>query len=197
MQRAAKYNLTNTKTENWKTEEEPQKHDSGLVTEPSSKTENITADGCGVIPRRCDTGGEHRCWIPQLRSSKTVDFLHGSPQVHLFFFVAVLNTAVKMTSPYGLHDIYTRSYLLMLHCTEGYHLNKPQALMRLSSCTLAWSSCVLVVRRVSDTVPMTDTCSTVQCVGWFYDVAELTNACQVQLLPITQIWQLGHHSGCN
>ena len=53
------------------------------------------------------------------------------------FFVAVLNTAVRMTSPYGLHDIYTRSYLLMLHCTEGYHLNKPQALMRLSSCTLA------------------------------------------------------------
>ena len=97
--------------------------------------------------------------------------------------------------PHMDYMIFTRDHIYWCF-TEGYHLNKPQALMRLSSCT-AWSSCVLLVGRVSGTVPMTDACSTVQCVGWFYDVAELTNACQVQLLPITQIWQLGHHSGCN
>ena len=163
----------------------PRKRKISLLTHAASFREDATQEvntGAGFL-----SCGLQKLWI----------FCTAVLKFICFFFVAVLNTAVKMTSPYGLHDIYTRSYLLMLHCTEGYHLNKPQALMRLSSCTLAWSSCVLVVRRVSDTVPMTDTCSTVQCVGWFYDVAELTNACQVQLLPITQIWQLGHHSGCN
>ena len=165
----------------------PRKRKISLWTDAASSREEPTQEvntGAGFL--NC---GLQKLWIFFARqSSNSFDS----------FFVAVLNTAVKMTSPYGLHDIYTRSYLLMLHCTEGYHLNKPQALMRLSSCTLAWSSCVLVVRGVSDAVHMTDACSTVQqCVSWFYDVAELTNACQVQLLPITQIWQLGHHSGCN
>ena len=128
----------------------PRKRKISLRTDAASFREDATQEvntGAGFL--NC---GLQKLWI----------FCTAVLKFICFFFVAVLNTAVKMTSPCGLQDIYTRSYLLMLHCTEGYHLNKPQALMRLSSCTLAWSSCVLVVRGVSDAVHMTDACSTVQ-----------------------------------
>ena len=81
----------------------PRKRKISLRTDAASSREDATQEvntGAGFL--NC---GLQKLWI----------FLQGSSQVHLFFFVAVLNTAVKMTSPYGLHDIYTRSYLLMLH----------------------------------------------------------------------------------
>ena len=82
----------------------PRKRKISLRTDAASFREDATQEvntGAGFL----------NCGLQKLR----IIFGRQSSSYSIVFFVAVLNTAVKMTSPCGLHDIYTRSYLLMLH----------------------------------------------------------------------------------
>ena len=111
----------------------PRKRKISLRTDAASSREDATQ---GV-----NTGAEFlNCGLQKLR----IYFCKAVLKLFDSFFSWRFWTQPLRWLPHMDYTIFTRDHIYLCFA-EGYHLNKPQALMRLSSCT-AWSSwsCVLV-----------------------------------------------------